>query len=73
MNCYNNCIKWLVLENCPKLLSTKELLDVLKNSNQTLYKYRQEIDFPEPIRLSSRNFRWKLDEVAYYLEKRKLV
>lgn len=70
MTHYINCIKYSVLENYPKLLSTKELLDVLKISRKTLQRYRQETDFPEPVKLSSRNFRWNLDEVERYLNNR---
>lgn len=51
-------------------MSTKELLDVLKISKKTLQRYRQKIDFPKPIKLSSRNFRWNLDEVERYLNNR---
>lgn len=71
MTHYINCIKCLVLENYPKLLSTKELLDILKISRKTLQRYRQETDFPEPVKLSSRNFRWKLNEIETYLERRR--
>lgn len=71
MNHYINCLKCSVLENYPKLLSTKELLDVLKITRKTLQRYRQETDFPEPVKLSSRNFRWKLNEIETYLERRR--
>lgn len=73
MNHYINCMRCFVSEKCPKLLSIKELLDVLKISRKALQRYRQEIDFPEPAKLSSRNFRWKLNEIEIYLERRKLA
>lgn len=60
----NNCFK-----NCQEYLSTKELLEYLKISRITLNRYRREIDFPEPVKLSSRNFRWKLEDMERYLEK----
>ncbi|WP_300712391.1 helix-turn-helix domain-containing protein, partial [uncultured Brachyspira sp.] len=69
-HCYN-CLKTLILKSCQNYLSTKELLDVLKISKKTLQRYRQEIDFPKPIKLSSRNFRWKLNEIETYLERRR--
>ncbi len=68
-HCYN-CLKTLILKSCQNYLSTKELLDVLKISKKTLQRYRQKIDFPKPIKLSSRNFRWNLDEVERYLNNR---
>lgn len=47
--------------------TTKELADILGVCRRTLLKYQRNDDFPKPLRLSSRYFKYNKAEVAAYL------
>lgn len=52
----------------PILLRRKDLLDFLKVSPATLWRWRQTQNFPKPIKLSEHTPAWKLAEIEAWLK-----
>lgn len=53
----------------PELMESEDILKYLNISRQTLYRYRKKEGFPEPVRLSRRNLRWRKADVDAWISK----
>lgn len=69
MNYYANNEIYQIPKN---FLTSAEVCRILKISRPTLKRYIEQNNFPKPIKLSSKNFRWNYEEIIEYLEIKKV-
>lgn len=48
-------------------LSMKEVVDLLKINSRTLYSWRAQGDFPEPIKINGGVLRWRREDVVFWV------
>lgn len=51
-----------------KLLTTNQVLELLGVSQATLYKMKRDHNFPQPIPLTTRGYRYRTDDINEWLE-----
>ena len=56
------------MQSTDRLLLPREVQDICRISNATLYRLLEAGRFPRPIRLGSRSTRWKQSELLEWLE-----
>ena len=52
-----------LLGDLPDLMATRDLLRLLGISRKTLWTWMRRPDFPQPVQLSSKNFRWSRNAI----------
>ncbi|WP_019959081.1 AlpA family phage regulatory protein [Vitreoscilla stercoraria] len=54
--------------NIDPLLTKKEVLQLTKMSDTTLWRLRRNGDFPNPVKTSTNSIRWHQSSIHKYLE-----
>lgn len=54
-----------------KLLNTNQVLELLDVSQSTLAKMKKDHGFPQPIPLTTRGYRYSMDDINAWLESQK--
>lgn len=55
------------IEDLPRLLSVKDICDLLKTTAPTIWRWRKAGIFPAPLRVGPRRVFWRLEDVQTFL------
>ena len=53
-----------------RLLTQKDVEEIVRLSKTSLYRYMRAGQFPEPLRIGPKAVRWRADEVQDWIESR---